>query len=312
MPKARVNVPTYGRPTKARKKPTAKKTTRKKKGSPSSNGGKHKACMAVCSGIDPFCPASAGSKIHDANAMRSTSYTVKLSRPLNADANGFAGCYLIPGFNNCMRYMTNFSADGASATTGAWSIEGQIELDQNFSQYRVVSSGFRVFCSANTNESKGFVQLVTAPTGSTNWQVGSMQYVEAEQFSLADLDATWISKPEGPMANLYQLMDAQSDRTVGAALFGGCTPGTTVARVEFVINYELISNPGKFTSTTATQAAPDNPALRMKQSQVLTVAPSAMAGSIQSRSKSLYDYASEGISWAAHHPAEILSVLEMI
>jgi hypothetical protein len=243
-----------------------------------------------------------GTKINDQNARPTTTYTARILYTITTDANGHAALQF-SGRGQAMVVPASAITVGGGITSFGAGVapSGQASLESTFNAYRVVSSGFRLFCSANVTESKGVVCVasvvdniaVGTPAGLNVNDTGFMDY---ERFPLADMDATWISKPDGPEARKFIDYTVYPSRTKALITFAGCTPTTTVAVLEGIVHWELESIPDTFSARLATHAEPMKPSRAANAQAVLAQAPGAMSGGTKQRTSSLLSAAEQYVA----------------
>jgi hypothetical protein len=222
-------------------------------------------------------------------------YTQRLTFPVTANSNGYALYQISARGNACAIPVTvNSLGVGTSYGTGIEPSD-QTQIESSFTGYRVVSAGVRVVCTANVTESKGFVTFATVPN-SLNATPGlastdGTTYPEYERYSLAGLDATWVSKPNGTESHDFVAFSEYSEDTKLILGFSGCAATTVVAQVEVIIHLELVAKVGDFAARMTTPPAKADPRLVAAQQHVRRQVPSAAQGTVAVRSKSFVDTA---------------------
>jgi hypothetical protein len=179
-----------------------------------------------------------------------------------------------------------------------------------FHQYRIVSYGLRVFCSASMSESQGTVVLALQRVPS-DFTLYSTQYPEFKVFGLNGLDATMIAKSVGPESDNWTDIGANAERFFMYVGVDGAAAEANVLGVEVTMHIELLPRIG-LGATLTTRAEPVPRVIKDAQDRVERKIPAIMDGPSEVRSKSMMDYAAEAISWAADHPAEIVAGLSFV
>lgn len=296
MTQAKGQAKTYGVPSKPRKKRSRKQKNKKKMSKSSiSKPMLRGECQEVCKYIDPFCPKAVGTKINDQNARPTSAFTAKLVYSVTTDANGHAAFQFSGRMNSMIVPASTISALGVIS---AWGIgvkpASSLSVESSYTAYRVVSGGCRVFCNANVTESKGTVQMATAldtPSTSVLHNINDVDWVESVRFPLASVDATFITKPEGPESRKFISFSTYPERTKGMITFVGCTPNTPVASVECIVHYELQAKGGDFTTHLTSPATPMTPKRAVASQATIAEVPSALANGVKARSESMLQVA---------------------
>jgi hypothetical protein len=236
-----------------------------------------------------------GTKINDTNSRPTMAYTQRLTQPVTTDANGNA-LFQISDRGQAAFVPASLDVNGVVTTFGTGlTPSDQAEIESSFSGYRVVSSGYRVYCTANVTESKGLVLMATIPDSITGTptvaSTTGTNYPEYERYALSGLEASWISKPDGNQAQNFTSFANYAQRTKSILAFSGCTASTVVAQVELIVHLELETIIGDFTSRMATPAPNANPRHATIQQNVLAAVPSSRQGSIEDRTKSFINTA---------------------
>lgn len=217
---------------------------------------------AVCSLSNPFCAAARGARIPDDDSTPSIPVTIKDTWHLDSDAGGKLAFQIMPRLNDMRKKALTFT--GASvATWDSWlDIQDYTVLETNFSQYRIVSFGVRVYSSLAPTNQSGVVRMVTVNEplpGSASFDGGLWQEITTAPVS--ECDQYWISKPKGVDWKKYRdISSTDNDYTsLGAYVFGLPASTSNAITVELTINLEFAVKLDTIGSTIAKPGAPSKP-----------------------------------------------------
>lgn len=268
-------------------------------------------CTAICSSIDPFCAAACGSKSMDTNTIPTIPYTIKYRTTITTDSGGQKVVMMQPNLITFVKTSATFTGGSEVATWNtSVSVPEYANLATYFEQYRIVSYGCRVFCSAAMSESQGTVLMALSRQQDT-FDTASSNYADIRAFALNGLDATMVSKATGPESDSWNDLNATSERMYMYVALTGAAPASGVAGLEVTLNVEFVPKVG-LGSRLATTAPAVPRAIKDAQERVERRTPAIMDGPSEVRSKTMMQYAAEAISWAADHPAEIVAGLSYL
>lgn len=249
-----------------RRKPRQKKNTKPKGRSMASTSiAKSAFHRAVCANTDPFCMHAANAKLYDGNTQRSLTFASKDIYSISTLATGDA---MVIVTSNPQKAVANMATETAG-TVLTWS--GGYTVNSFYSQYnstggswRVVSYGVRVFTTQAWTAATG--TIILTETGSTDVSLTVGQLVSSSNlgntskaFALRDANLTFIGRPSGVAAQLYNPNFTTNDFNDWTTLLIGITgasASTAVVSFELTVNYEWLPRNNSGLATVATKAAP--------------------------------------------------------
>jgi len=218
---------------------------------------------AVCSQIDPFCDRAVGAKMYDESSWPSHTLTATKLVPVGTDANGNFALL----FSSLPTYYFQTAAGFTGTVVSSWNTH--VDIDNNaahvnqFSYFRVVSSGLRFYSTVNSDADKGLVTIATDYSGSvTNLpDILATTFAEAERLPLRDCDITWVAMNTSANHSEYRSFSTSTPSEMPAtsiALLGvtGAAASTTVGYVELVTHYECRATTTGYLGPSATPPAP--------------------------------------------------------
>jgi hypothetical protein len=245
----------------------------------------------------------------DTNTTPSIPYTIRYRTTITTDANGNKVVQFRPSLYTFV--LSSATVDAGTGIVSAWNVSQEVpefsDIYAMFSQYRIVSYGLRVFCSAAMSDSQGQVLMALSREDST-FNVSTTNYTDYKVFGLNGLDATMISKSTGPESDQWTPVNTSAERlNMYVAITGGAV-STAVAGIEVTLNVEFTPLVGLGARlVTPSPAVPRS--IKDAQERVERRVPAIMDGPSEVRSKTMMDYAAEAVSWAVDHPAEVMTGL---
>jgi hypothetical protein len=129
-----------------------------------------------------------------------------------------------------------------------------------FSKYRIVSFGVKVYSTLAPTAQSGYFSMITAPVFAANTNTGSSFWEEVLNYPTTETGVQWVSKPVGNQYLDYVDIadDASWDHLV---VFASGLPISTLnaVQVEIFLNLECQVALGTLASAIATPAAPHRP-----------------------------------------------------
>jgi hypothetical protein len=193
---------------------------------------------AVCSNIDPFCPAADGAKQFGGGASNKSVPVRCIGLGyVTTTGGGEAITRIQPNLVYTMQDASSITSHAAAGWSTAVPMSAYSELSTYDGQYRIVSFGVHVFSTTAATASQGAVSLVTTAGPDDTLNVGNTMHLDTQRTSLAGLDAYWIAKP----ADLSQdFVDIASTVKTGWSNLYIVVSAAATSTV--VIGYEVIMN----------------------------------------------------------------------
>lgn len=273
-------------------------------------------CAKICSAVDPFCAAACGSRRFDTSSVKSVPYSVRALSSITTDANGLAAIEFRPTLASYVREASAWYNNAGINEVLTWSTPSDVPeytpLTTDFGQFRVVSMGVRVYCTAALASSQGYVTIATSREVIGSYSPNTLSYPNVASLPLVGLEATVVSKPTGSDSTEWKPINSTdvTNEFIYIAV-SGAAASTSVAAVEVYFNVEMLPYAG-FASRLAEAPPAAHRRIVDASDRVATKVPSIMNGPVETRSKSFMDYAAEAVSWAVDHPAEIVGALGML
>lgn len=219
---------------------------------------------------NPFSASARGSKIPDSDSTKSVPISIVSRRSMASDAAGKIGVHIAPKLSECTSFGTTITGSVITTIGTAGPLPDYTALAAQFSSYRIVSWGVKVYSTLAPTNQSGYFTCITDPTFSSGFDTASSFFEETLTFPLSETSVQWVSKPVGnqyrdyiPIANqaswdhLFIYMDGMPASTSGAM------------QVEIYFNLECQVSLGSLSSAIATPSAEHKPHILAASAAVL-------------------------------------------
>lgn len=229
-----------------------RRTVNKRKSRPSRKGNSMVSMEKICAISDPFCVAARGAKWPDAQSTRSVCIPVRGSFSVGTDANGNAARLMVP------RWSTGVAAfSSITGTVATWSAMSAWVGTAAFSpqSVRLVSGGIKITNISPRLSAAGTLYLSSIP-GGNSLNITTMDFADYGQeqmdtytmSSLVDKSVFAFFKAGGNESRQFNPVIADTSTAVlntydwCPIVIGvtGAQTNTTVLRVEYQLNFELL------------------------------------------------------------------------
>lgn len=219
--------------------------------------------------VNPFGTHARGCKIPDDDSTPSVAIQVTCTGVLDSDASGRVLANFTPGLQNIGDEWNSGGSPVAATTKKATIVNPDYaQLASNFSAYRIVSWGVRVYSIIAPTVATGQVRFITSNTYITTGDVytGNL-FQQVSNFPVYDSDIYWISTPRGTTWKEYVPLTTSSNWT-HLVIYADALPNTTKSlSFEFVMNIECIVKYATLSATIATPAADSDQAAMVATSK---------------------------------------------
>lgn len=227
------------------------------------------AVEAVCSIVDPFCPAADGAKTFDISSARSIPFTTRFQTGFVNDATGAGGIWLLP-FHQVQVFGGAVTAGSTFTATTSGTAPG-VPLPGVVDKYRLVSMGCIIRCVGAVLNRAGTVYVrLFGGDPSTLSVVDLRTYNANECFAFpitADADPVYVvNRKVSALADIFVEpiistdFVTQTDNGWSYILVGvvGGEIGKVAVEIEAVYHWELIAGDGSTFQQLATHTRPPN------------------------------------------------------
>jgi hypothetical protein len=159
-------------------------------------------------GTNPFSIEADGSKIPDSNTSKTQGIQLKQSYPMTSLASGELYHQFSANLMDMHQYATAFTGNAVSAWSAAQDSDYVTSLNAQYSRYRVVSWGIRIFTVLAPTEQSGSLIFQTADEIIAAPDHGSYLFEEAKSFAVDDLEVVFIGSETDEVRRNYRLIDA--------------------------------------------------------------------------------------------------------
>jgi hypothetical protein len=207
----------------------------------------------------------------DRDTLPSLTYQVRKFQHISTDANGQCTVLVTPRVTDMGRTAATYTGSTVATWNAYFDAPNATDLTTEFSRYRVVSAGVRVFSIVAPLSASGSVVVQVSRNAAESPDITSYAYEEVYHTPLKGADLVWVTKPA-------EEFDHYRDITYGGAyihssvayisVYGG--PATTpVIGLEWILNLELIPKADTYAAQLTTDAAPHVPPIEAASATML-------------------------------------------
>jgi hypothetical protein len=221
----------------------------------------HQDVEQVHSLVNPFSSSARGSKLPDVDSSRSVPISIVTRNPVATI--GSAGVWAVrlkPSLANWSAGATTITGSVVTTLGAASSVPDYTALASQFIKYRIVSWGFKIYCTLPPTEQAGQFQVITDPDIGNGADTASSFYEENLTFPNSEQTVQWVSKPIGNQyLNYIPMTDDHSWDEVLIYASGLSNVNATTHLIETFYNIECQVMLGQITAAIATPAADHKP-----------------------------------------------------
>lgn len=250
--KAKSQQPTYGRPIK-------KANTKIGRIRAPRISNSH--VEAVCSNIDPFCPAANGAKQFGGGSSNRTIPVRCVSiGNITTNSSGLAVTRIQPSLLVQNQAAATFSGNEVATWGPYLTANPYAALSAYDGQYRIVSFGVHVYGMSAVAVSEGVVSLITTSGADDTLNVYSTLHLDHDRSTLAGADLYWIAKPVDLTQDFVAIDSAAVNSWTNLYIVVSYAhPSTTVIGFEIIMNIEWYPTLPGILSNVATPGWPRKP-----------------------------------------------------
>lgn len=242
----------------------------------------------VCGQTDPFCQHAVGAKMFDRSSAPSITIQCRAFATITSDASGYAAW----SFSGDPFQGYALAGLTAGAVTSWFAASKPSEwtnfISPNMLQYRIVSSGFRLFCTAAPLSASGTLMVATLsdlPSATIGMTISSNLYTEVARYTIAGHESVWHSKPvsAGQYTEYVNVAAGNGSNGVTNALvyIAGAPASTSMLSVEMIWNVECTPDTNNGMARMATPAFRHVSQIEDAASNTTAKIPSSYKGGIE-------------------------------
>jgi len=157
---------------------------------------------------NPFSVEADGSKIPDGNTSKTVALQVKQTISMSSDASGKLYHQFQANLMDMHMYALTFSGAAVATWSASEDSDYVTALNTQYSRYRVVSWGIRIFTVLSPTEQSGSIVCQSADELHANPDYTSYLFEEVKSFATDDLEVVFIGKETDARRRQYRLIDA--------------------------------------------------------------------------------------------------------
>jgi len=219
---------------------------------------------------NPFSQEARGSKLPDSDSSKSVPISIVTRYTLGSNTAGQAAFTMRPSIASSFSTAQTISGTTVDTFNTFQSIADNAAMAAQFSTYRIVSWGFKVFTRLAPTAQSGAFRIITDPSFVGGVNTASSFFEETLAFPTSETSVQWISKPVGNAYRDYIPIGntASWDHVL---FFAGGLPASvaSVFEVEVYYNLECQVALGALSSAIATPAAEHKPHIMSAAGEVL-------------------------------------------
>lgn len=273
----------------------------------------------ACSVTDPFCPAAKNSKWPDGTSGNTMTEQFRGNLSLSSDADGSGLVVFVAAAPYGYIGTTDTSATVKTTVATFQPYQVSSMLATYGAQYRVVSFGCIIRCTASATTASGLLTIGTGevPRVSTAYTIGQEYYDEVVVKAIQPgMEIAWVSQPRGPGARSFEYINGSgtpplvSDWTNLWLELSGCQASTALLNIEWYMNLEFtVSTVNRAITTLARPNPPKVGSAETITSKVHNGIGSFIEGGVKEVEDRVFKAASNALSSMMSDPIESLASL---